>query len=44
MSGPFQRDALNGIAQIHVLVGSGLSVLVEALVAGRSHASLEYHD
>jgi hypothetical protein len=43
ISGPFQCDALNGVAQIHVRVGPGFGVLVEAVVAGPAHAGQLHH-
>ena len=34
VAGPFQRDPLDRVAQIHVRIGPGLGVLVEAVEAG----------
>lgn len=43
IGGPFQRDLLDGIAQIHVRVWPGVGVLVEAIIAGPAYPGQLYH-
>src|SRR5262249_46649792 len=43
VAGPFQRDSLNGIAQVHVWIRHCLAILVEAVEDAPSHAAQPQH-
>ncbi len=43
VAGPFQRDSLDGVAQVHVAIRPPTDVFVIAVKAGAAHAAQLYH-